>query len=382
MRTELAPRISLFGLGNRQYFGSDKLFKRLYFILAPLYIFNAYLIRAGLFTFGLTPRQARVLDEIKNSDVLFLSGGGYLTGMTLTRLWDNMLLIRLAHVFDVPVLLSGQTIGVFKDSISRLLARWGLKKAEFIYVRDHSDSPKALSSIGVPAKRIRSTFDDALFFQAAPGEKVADFLKKNSVDSNKPYLAANVHYWGQSVRDSRIIMKKIASSLDAIQQDLDLQIVFVAMHKKDEPAIDEVILSMKKSGVVLNHDYSPELAVGIIHKADLCLTMKHHPIIFALAGGVPTVSMAFDDYYRHKNRGAQRIFGLEKFVISNCIEELDKNIYEKVGEIHSQREKLSLQIKARLEELRPEAGEIIYRWRKTTHYPWPSSTHSLTRHYC
>ena len=174
-------------------------------------------------------------------------------------------------------------------------------------------------------------------------------------------------------------MKEIASSLDAIQEDLDLQIVFVAMHKKDEPAIDEVIVSMKKSGVLLNHDYSPELAVGIIHKAGLCLTMKHHPIIFALAGGVPTVSMAFDDYYWHKNRGAQKIFGLEEFVIFGCIEELSKNIYEKIGEIYSQREKLSLQIKARLEELRPEAGEIIYRWRKTIHYPGPSSNDSLTR---
>jgi len=74
---------------------------------ACLYLFNASLIRAGLPTLGITARQAHLLDVIDNSDVLFLSGGGYLTGMTLTRLWDNMLLISLASAFGVPTILSG-----------------------------------------------------------------------------------------------------------------------------------------------------------------------------------------------------------------------------------------------------------------------------------
>jgi len=238
-----------------------------------------------------------------------------------------------------------------------------------IYLRDHSDSPKALTSIGISGEKVKNTFDDDLFFQAAPQKGIADFLKKNGVDLSKPYLVVNVHYWKQNLSDSRAIMKRIASSLDRIQVDLDLQIVFVAMHKNDETAIQEVIGSMQKSSVLLNHGYIPELVVGVIHKAGLCLTMKHHPIIFAMAAGVPTVSIAFDDYYWHKNWGAQKIFGLEKFVISCRIEELSKSIYEKINEIHLRRKEYSSQIKTRLEELRPEAGEIIYRWQKAINCP-------------
>jgi len=70
---------------------------------ACLYLFNASLIRAGLPTLGITARQAHLLDVIDNSDVLFLSGGGYLTGMTLTRLVG-----QYASYFFGPVLLAYQ----------------------------------------------------------------------------------------------------------------------------------------------------------------------------------------------------------------------------------------------------------------------------------
>ena len=366
VRTELAPRVVFFdALGKPYYHSSSWQFKLRFLFLAPLLLFNARLIRAGLPVLGITARQARLLDVISNSDVLFLSGGGYLTGTTLSRLWDHMLLIRLADAFGVSTVLSGQTIGVFKDRLSRMLANWGLKKAKLIYLRDCPESERALESIGIGGEQVESTFDDALFFQAAPTtKKVFRVLAGSGIDTNRPYLVVNVHYyhWVLSSDASSVVLKQLASALDFISSDLDLQIAFVSMIRDDMAALRAVMSLMQKPGVLIDHEYNLEVAVGVIRNADLCLTMKHHPIIFAMGGGVPTIAIALDDYYVHKNRGALKIFGQERFVVSCPPDELCPHVTERLEEAWSQREEISSQIKARLEELRPRAGEVIYRW--------------------
>ena len=370
IRTEIAPRVVFFNANRKPYYNrSSQRFKCRFFLLAPLLLLNARLIRAGLPVFAIPASYARLLDVIYNSDILFLAGGGYLTGMTLSRLWDNMLLIRLADAFGVPVILSGQTIGVFKDRLSRLLAKWGLKKAKLIYLRDGSASKKDLESIGIAGDKVECTFDDALFFQAAKTEEVFRVLTNNNIDTNKPYIVVNVQYWGQSSDISRSVMKQLASAFDSIISEFDLQMAFLPMAQVDEAAIEEVINSMQKTAFVIRYDYDFRISVGVIKNASLCLTMKHHPIIFAMGQGTPTISVVLDDYYTHKNEGALRLFGQEEFLISCEPDELSQCVVEKFREAWSKRKKISKEIMRHVEELRPRAGEAIYRWLKAYNVP-------------
>lgn len=369
VRTALATRLSLFGRGECQYFGSDRIFKRRFFMVAAVCLFNARLVRAGLPTFGLTTRQARLMDELNNTDVLFLSGGGYLTGMTLTRLWDHMLLINLAHSLGVPTLLSGQTIGLFKGRISRILARWGLKKAEMIYLRDHFDSPKSLAEIGIPPNKIKATFDDALFFEAAPRSTIADLLLQSGINPDLPYLVINAHYWGQNDSDSRSIMQGLAKALDFITKELGLQVVFVPMVYTDEPAIREVAGNMQENYFIPQCNYNPALVVGVIQNASFCITMKHHPIIFSMAAGIPTISLTFDDYYRHKNVGAQKIFAQDQYILHNEITALDIKLIELFKNLYDDQGAVRKCIKKYVLNNRPMAAEVIYRWKKSVSAP-------------
>ena len=362
IRTDLAPRLCLFGKGERQYFGSIRKFKRMFFPVSILCLVNARLIRAGLPSLGLSTRQARLLEELYNSDVLFLSGGGYLTGMTWTRLWDNMLLIRLAHALGVPTIMSGQTIGVFKDRISQFLAKWGLKKAKWIYLRDHVGSIKELTEIGISLKKVKATFDDALFFEAASRNEVLELLSLFGIDIGNPYLVVNAHSWGQTVEASTIIIKNLAVALDSIYDELGLQIVFCPMVSTDEDYIAKVRQKMKRPSFVPEHRYFPALAVGFIQNAELCLTMKHHPIIFAMAAGIPTVSMAFDDYYFHKNFGAHQIFGQEEYVVNCRAQQLTSHVLDKVGKLYENRNSISREIMHRVEGKKKLAGEVIFKW--------------------
>lgn len=359
INVELAPRKALFSLGGKEYFGSEKRFKALYPLVAAVCLFNACLMRAGMPTFGLFSRQVRLLHELNRSDVLFLSGGGYLTGMTLTRLWDSMLLIRLASVLGVPTILSGQTIGVFQDSVSRILARWGLKKAAMIYMRDPVDSPAALAKLGIPKERYRSTFDDALFIEAASASRVNEVLTAAGIDVGKPYIAVNVHYWGQSPCVSRVIMANIGRALDRIYKKSGHQIVFVPMVSSDETAIEEVKRATDMVGVMPKHAYRPDVVVGLVQRASICVTMKHHPIIFAMAAGVPTVSISFDDYYYHKNHGAMSIFNQERYLLRSdpcCLEEKLCNM---TMEAIKNKSEISKDILCVVEKLRPISGDVI-----------------------
>ena len=362
IRVELAPRKALFGLAGRQYFGSKRLFKFAFFWVAGICLFNACLIRAGLPTFCLTLAQARLLDEINDTDVLFLSGGGYLTGMTLTRLWDNMLLIRLAHALNVPTILSGQTIGLFKDPVSRFLAKWGLNKAQMIYLRDSVDSRKALDGLGISDAKIGCTFDDALFFKGTSSEYVDQLLSEAGIDPQKPYVAVNVHYWGQTPDSSRRIMRSMAGALRKLQMDLGLQIVFVPMSYPDENAIEEVRAAMEMPCAVAKHAYRPDLAVSIIQKADLCITMKHHPIIFAMAAAVPTIAMVFDDYYHHKNLGAMKLFHNEEYLLKSTTGDFELELLEMARNAFINKVNISKSLAGVVEELRPFCGAVIYRF--------------------
>lgn len=363
IRTELAPRSSLFGKGDMQYYGSEKVFKKRFFLVAALCLFNTWLIRAGLPTFGLSIRQARMLDELNNSDVLFLSGGGYLTGMTLTRLWDNMLLLRLAYALGVPTVLSGQTIGIFQDNISRELAKWGLKYVELIYLRDHAGSPQDLTAIGFPADRINCTFDDALFFEPASASEVMLCLEQHGMAPKDPYIAVNCHYWGQSSELANTLVVELAKVLDLVIETHQLHVVFVPMCHSDEEAMCGVMENMQQSSFLPPHRYEPAVAVGLIQNAALCLTLKHHPIVFAMAASVPVVSVVFDDYYWHKNLGAMKIFNQEAYLIDGreC-ESLSASIVERIDAALQEKEGIQRNIGSIISGLRERAGEAISIW--------------------
>jgi polysaccharide pyruvyl transferase WcaK-like protein len=270
-----------------------------------------------------------------------------------------MLLIRLASALGVPTILSGQTIGIFKDSISCRLARWGLKKASLIYLRDTVDSAKDLTALGLTGDWINSTIDDALFFQGATEEQVADLLQESDFDAKQPYLAVNVHYWGQKPADSRAIMTGMASALNRIHKSTGLQIVFVPMVQSDEAAIEEVRVLMNGPSAMPKHGYRPDLAVGLIQNAALCITMKHHPIIFAMAAAVPTISMTFDDYYHHKNYGAMRIFHQEDCLLKSDPEQLEQHLCDAAQKVFTEKSEISRVIAEVVETLRPMSGEVI-----------------------
>lgn len=357
-----ASRVVFFEADKRNdYALSNEVFKKEFRRLKPRLLWNARFLRWNLPLVGITHSQAVFLGLVQSADVLHLSGGGYLTGKTLSRLWDHMLLIRLAHALNVPVILSGQTIGVFQDQESRTLARWGLKKARLIYLRDQGRSKQDLQGIGIGGGHVQDTFDDALFCPQAEPEQVGKILARSGIDPQSPYVAANVHDWGLDADQRRAILARFALICDWIVRERGLQVIMVPMIPGDAPIERACMTLMKEKAALLEYDYDYRLARGVIGGARLCLTMKHHPIVFAIANHTPVVSVTTEEYYYHKNAGALGLCGMEEFALKKE-EFFGQTVFDKIASALDRHDEVAGRLRDWMAKCQPRAGEVIKRY--------------------
>lgn len=355
-----ASRRALWSVLGLDYFGmaDSRLFAIPFLLKYPLVLFNALLVRWLGITVLLTPHSAALLQRLKEADVLHIGGGGYLTGKTPSRLYDHMALIRIARLLDTDVILSGHNLGVWRNSLQRLFAR-NLERVQLIGLRDEVASVEALEEIGIAkSEAIRPLFDDALFCPGAPPEEMERSLRERGIETSKGFVVVNVHYWGVDPLRAQPTLDKLASDLARIRDRWGVEPLFVPMVRTDLRAIDVVRRAVGGDAQVLDPGDDFRLVISVIRSARLCVTMKHHPIVFAMGGGVPTIAIYSEEYYRQKNSGAMQLFGQEGFCLG-ADSVAAGGVWEVADQLLGREEEVREQILSRLEALRPRRGEII-----------------------
>jgi len=304
-RVDWAVRVAWFRANTMgPYFNEGRWFRRFFFFLRWRLELSCCFIRAGIPFALLRPREMQIVHQILQHDVVHISGGGFLTGKTRSRLWDNCLLMRVCHLLGKPCVLTGHNIGVFQDQADRKVARMGLRSVQRIGLRDKGISERAINEIGIQGDHVTSTCDDALLCPRMANPELRGYLEQAGANPDIPWIAVQFHEWGQKKGQLEAIAKRFAEICDGIVEAHGLRLIFISMTPSDvEP--EKGIISRMQQGAILA-PYSPDYRVvrGIIAEAQLVFTMKHHPIVFAQGEGVPVVSVALDDYYVLKNRGA------------------------------------------------------------------------------
>ena len=270
----------------------------------------------------------RLISLIKDADLVYYSGGGYLTGMTLSRLFDGCLFISICKLFKVPVVLSGQTIGLFRNNFDKRISKRAFNYAKIITLRDPEESPKALDSIGI--KNYQVMFDDALFCDKWENSNDINDLLKYAGIKEKDFICFQMHFWGVKTQEDKIkLLDNLKYCIKIIKNTFkNIPILLFPMVESDYREEMEFLdfLNGEENIFLLKYDYDFRKIRAIISKSLFCITMKHHPIIFAIGEKKPVISLAYSKYYIHKNEGALKIFGLEKYNIN--IEDKDfENIF-------------------------------------------------------
>lgn len=307
---DYASRVLFFNNGRKHncFDFKGKITRKLKFILKSILIYiNALLAKNNLPTVFLDVNASKFLYELKEAELLYFCGGGYLTGRTLSRLWDGILVCVLASVFDTPVVMSGQTIGLWGTCFNKLFARWGLKNVRVITVRDENYSLNDLKEIGLSGEKYFPTHDDALFCDKSEGKQIAE----------DNYITLNFHYWGMKDSEKTTYIDKLNKIINYVLDKTDYDIVFIPMHRTDKNSFDDYISKFSNNRLkCFDYDYDFRKVRRVIADSKMCITMKHHPIIFAMGEGVPAISLAFSDYYLHKNIGALTQYKQDKYSVN------------------------------------------------------------------
>lgn len=316
VHAENAPRVVWFNSNLRAYYWADNfIFTIRFTLLATRQLVGAWLLRAGLPPLIISAEEAHLLHILQRSDILHVSGGGFMTGMTRSRLWENSLLLKLAYILDTPAILTGQTIGVFKSATDRRLAKWGLRHSKAIYLRDKGGSETDLKKIGIEGPHVKSMYDDAMFCKKTTDEETCSVITNAELDPTKPFIAVNYHYWGMSAEMKERSIKRFVELCNYASNTFSLQILLLPMAPSDEIPLKTLRPQLTGTVGILSYGYDFRLARGAIAKAEWVFTMKHHPIIFAQGETVPVVSVCLDDYYYRKNKGAMANFGQEEYCL-------------------------------------------------------------------
>ena len=302
---DFAPRVMFFNHGrSHDWYKLTGPIRKIGFLFTSMLLYaNAWFVKRDWPVWFLNARKAAMLQELSQASLFFFCGGGYLTGATRSRLWEGALICRLCRVFGVPVVMSGQTMGEWRGRINRFLARWGFRYVRAITLRDNESSMADLAKIGIAGPHVFPTHDDALFC-AKSDERPAPV---------RPYVAVNFHFWGVTAAKRPELLERLHQIVrDTAQALPDASFVFIPMHAKDTRSFDEYVRQYPEDGMTLfEYDYDFRKVRRVIADAELVLTMKHHPIIFAVGEDTPVISLTYSRYYGHKNFGALQQYGVE-----------------------------------------------------------------------
>lgn len=331
-------------------FDNSFLMKIVFLLKSILIILNSFLVRAELPTFFINSEITKFLYELKECSLFYFCGGGYLTGSTLSRLWDGIVICKVCEILRTPVVMSGQTIGVWKNKFNKKFAKWGFKKVKIITVRDEDFSLKDLKQIGLFGDNYFATHDDALFCEKSIEEQV--------IDTN--YITVNFHYWGMNNAEKEVYIDKLHKIISFITENTNFNIIFIPMVVTDKCSFDDYIKKYPNDRFkCFDYDYDFRKIRRVIADSKICITMKHHPIIFAMGEDVPVISLVFSQYYMHKNLGAQKQYKQEKYMLNledNNFLFSFKQLFDEINENHTE---IVSVIKSAKEELKQRKTKFL-----------------------
>jgi polysaccharide pyruvyl transferase WcaK-like protein len=293
------------------------------------------------------PRGLQRLNEaICHATLVLVHGGGVLTSATRSRLWELALLARWAQRRQVPVAWRSHQLGPF-EAEDRALAAGLLSSASFVSTRDvgeSSDHARALDArIPVP---VHEAVDDAFLWRVPPPAWDTPARRLQPWPAERSYICACFRD-NPSVGVTARAFEAFVHAVRTASRLSGLPVVLLPMGRFDIAVLQRVAERLGAPATVwaCADDWLEPPAIA--QRAALMISVPHHPLIFALQGGVPVLSLAEGAYYVAKNRGSLRGFGLQGFAVDVSVPDADRLIERRLRSLLRHLGTLSRAIAAR-----------------------------------
>nr|WP_274604828.1 polysaccharide pyruvyl transferase family protein [Frigoribacterium sp. CFBP 8759] len=257
----------------------------------------------------------QVVEAVREADGVLVAGGGNMASLWPMHVYERNTLGLIARRFDKPLVVSGQTIGPVLEGEDRELVTELLDAAALVGLREGA-SLELVRSLGVDPATTVGTVDDASFlgFEAAPPAGGAASAA-SVAGAAAPYLAVSLSaHVGDADRGA--FATAVARLLDRVAGEAGLEVVFLAhwgsldpTEERGDSLLHRAVLDQLTVPARVEPTTDSPAAARFARGAALHLTSRYHPAVFAVAGGVPTVGLAVDDYTTIKLTGALGNFG-------------------------------------------------------------------------
>lgn len=324
--------------------------------------------------FPFLPMPARLKEYVKligAQDLLHLSGGGNLNSLFPRELYARALIVRLAGIFEKPILVTSQTIGPLTDEADRRVAGTSLDAAAVITVRDRDDSPRVLKELGVTRPQISNAPDDAFFLESAPRDLLAPYLIQGRNETDKLKVGVSLHRWATGA--SGALSQIVTSALVDLAEYIPLEVYFIPHLFMDDNALDDGRYMREIADrlppeiarrVITREDIEqyPQpvkepLIKGLTAAMEMVIATRYHALVFAMSSGVPALSLNYDDYYATKNRGVlELMWGEDAGAFELCVNDLTADtLAAKLRRLVAERWRMGATLMAKRAELEPYA---------------------------
>jgi polysaccharide pyruvyl transferase WcaK-like protein len=247
---------------------------------------------------------------LPGSTALIIAGGGNLSRSWPALAYERVAAARLAGRLGIPVVLTGQSIGPRFGAELRPLVAELLGTAAQVGVREQFSAAQALLS-GVPEERVVLGDDDAAVLACLPDVEIQPVPE--------PFVAVTVNDLGDAT------LTALAGQLAEHSSRTGAGLVLVphagnltGPASQDVAAAQRVAAAFDARLAALGNDRravvvplpSARQAVQYCRQAELVISSRYHPVVFAGSCRTPMLFLYQDDYTAQKGIGALAGFGM------------------------------------------------------------------------
>lgn len=248
--------------------------------------------------------------------VVFTGAGGINDEFALHGVASWSAIARRALLNDGDVALIGQGIGPLVDDRVRAEARRFLNSASLLTTRD-AESAETVRSLGVRPEPV-PTPDWALLLpqDERTAQEAHRVVQRYSPSAS--YLVFSFHHWRASSVEHRTKLAEPLEMLIRLAAAQGHHVLGVANAVSSGIGDDRIFMSslikslpadLAAHVTVVDEVMEPSVAKTVLGGAELLISTRYHPVVFALGERTPVIPLHFDDYYRQKMEGAIAWYG-------------------------------------------------------------------------
>lgn len=290
--TETAARYGIPAVGRLGFAGLDR---------AQAARRAEHLLAVGAGTAELEPEDParEVLAALDGARMLVNAGGGNLATRWHSHVFERSALAGLARQKGLPVVVTGQTLGPDLDPPDDQIVARMLREAALVGVRE-PDTAALVASWGLAATL---TVDDASFLGFGEGDAAG-------AEASRAAVVVSLSGWFAG-RPADEVEQRIAALADAAARTVG-PVAFHAHFGPLDPAApargdaalhERIRHRMSEPSTVIPTGTSRD-AAALVRGADLLITGRYHPAVFAAPAGTPVLALSADRYTRIKLGGA------------------------------------------------------------------------------